>query len=233
MREAVFRFHGELNDFLPTNRREYPFPHRFLLPASVKDMIEALGVPHTKVDIILVNDGPVDFGYLVQDGDRVSVYPASTSQYIPSAVSLRPQLQEFRFVLDTHLGRLAAYLRMLGFDVLYRTHCDDEELAHTFAAEHRILLTRDQGLLKRPRAQLVEVLGRFNLFRLAAPFQRCLRCNALLQPIAKESIQDRLPRRTAQSYDNFRICPSCNRLYWAGFPPRAHATVHRAHLSTH
>ena len=229
MREAVFRFHGELNDFLPTNRREYAFPHRFLLPASVKDMIEALGVPHTEVDIILVNDGPVDFGYLVQDGDSISVYPASTSQYIPSAVSLRPQLQEFRFVLDTHLGRLAAYLRMLGFDVLYRTHCDDEELAHTSAAEHRILLTRDRGLLKRgeviwgyfvratePRAQLVEVLRRFNLFHLAAPFQRCLRCNALLQPIAKESIHDRLPPRTAQSYDNFRICPSCNRLYWAG-----------------
>ena len=67
-----------------------------------------------------------------------------------------------------------------------------------------------------PRAQLVEVLRRFNLFHLAAPFQRCLRCNALLEPIAKESIQDRLPPRTAQSYDNFRICPSCNRLYWAG-----------------
>ena len=229
MREAVFRFHGELNDFLPANRREYAFPHRFLLPASVKDMIEALGVPHTEVDIILVNDGPVNFGYLVQDGDSISVYPASTSQYIPYAVSLRPQLQEFRFVLDTHLGRLATYLRMLGFDVLYRTRCDDEELAHTSAAEHRILLTRDQGLLKRgeviwgyfvratePRAQLVEVLRRFNLFHLAAPFQRCLRCNALLQPIAKESIQDRLPPRTAQSYDDFRVCPSCDRVYWAG-----------------
>ena len=229
MREAVFRFHGELNDFLPTNRRKYAFPHRFLLPASVKDMIEALGVPHTEVDIILVSDGPVDFGYLVQDGDSVSVYPASPSQYIPSAVLLRPQLQEFRFVLDTYLGRLAAYLRMLGFDVLYRTRCDDAELAHTSAAKDRILLTRDLGLLKRgeviwgyyvratePRAQLLEVLRRFNLFHLAAPFQRCLRCNALLQPIAKESIRERLPRRTAQSYDNFRICPSCNRLYWAG-----------------
>jgi len=147
--EAVFRFHGELNDFLPTNRREYAFPHGFLLPASVKDMIEALGVPHTEVDIILVNDGPVDFGYRVQNGDSISVYPASASQYIPSAVSLRPQLQEFRFLLDTHLGRLAAYLRMLGFDVLYRSSCDDEELAHTSAAEHRILLTRDHGLLKR------------------------------------------------------------------------------------
>ena len=80
MREAVFRFHGELNDFLTTNRREYAFPHRFLLPASVKDMIEALGVPHTEVDIILVNDFPVDFGYLVQDGDSFSVYPVSSKR---------------------------------------------------------------------------------------------------------------------------------------------------------
>jgi uncharacterized protein with PIN domain len=206
MREAVFRFHGELNDFLPTERREYAFPHRFLLPASVKDMIEALGAPHTEVDIILVNDFPVDFGYLVQDGDGISVYPAPTSQHTPSAVPLRPQLQVFRFVLDTHLGRLARYLRMLGFDVLYRTRCDDEELAHTSAAQDRIVFTRDLGLLKRaeviwgyfvratePRAQLVEVLRRFNLFHLAAPFQRCLRCNAVLQPISKESIRDRLP----------------------------------------
>ncbi len=81
MREAVFQFHGELNDFLPTNRRECPFSHRFLLPSSVKDMIEALGVPHTEVDIILVNDGLVDFGYLVQDGDIISVYPVSALQY--------------------------------------------------------------------------------------------------------------------------------------------------------
>src|SRR5215469_14976015 len=97
MREAVFRFHGELNDFLPTNRRENAFPHRFLLPASVKDMIEALGVPHTEVDSILVNDFPVDFGYLVQDGDSISVYPASASQYIPSAVPLRPQTAGISF----------------------------------------------------------------------------------------------------------------------------------------
>ena len=101
MREAVFRFHGELNDFLPTNRREYAFPHRFLLPASVKDMIESLGVPHTEVDIILVNDGPVDFGYLVEDGDSISVYPASTSQYIPYAVALRPQVRLRRVLLQT------------------------------------------------------------------------------------------------------------------------------------
>ena len=229
MRQATFRFYAELNDFLPAERRDTDFTHKFLLPASIKDVIESLGVPHTEVDLILVNGVPVDFSYLVQGGNHVSVYPIATSRPVTSGVQLRPELDVFRFVLDTHLGQLATYLRMLGFDVLYQTRCEDEELAHTSAAEHRILLTRDRGLLKRgeviwgyfvrataPRAQLLEVLRRFNLFHLAAPFQRCLRCNSLLQPVPKESIQDRLPPRTAQCFDEFRICPSCDRLYWAG-----------------
>jgi uncharacterized protein with PIN domain len=235
MRQAIFRFYAELSDFLPPERRRIAFPHVFLLPASIKDMIESLGVPHTEVDLILVHATPVEFTYLVQDGDRVSVYPAFTSLDVSSVIQLRPQLQEFRFVLDAHLGRLATYLRMLGFDTLYQSRCDDQDLSHTSASQDRVLLTRDRGLLKRgeviygyfvratePRRQLLEVLRRFNLFRLAAPFQRCLRCNCPLQPIAKESISDRLPRRTAERYNDFHICPSCNRLYWAG--------SHHAHM---
>jgi uncharacterized protein with PIN domain len=229
MRQATLRFYAELSDFLPTERTDKDFPHSFLLPPSIKDVIESLGVPHTEVDRILVNGVPVDFSYLIQDGDRVRVYPIPTSPPETPVIPLRPPVQEFRFVLDTHLGRLATYLRMFGFDVLYQNRCDDAELAHISAAEDRILLTRDLGLLKRgevvwgyfvratePKEQLVEVLRRFNLFRLAAPFRRCLRCNALLQTVAKESIQDRLAPRTAQCYNDFRICPSCDRLYWAG-----------------
>ena len=229
MRQAIFRFYAELNDFLPPERREEAFPHAFLLPASVKDMIESLGVPHTEVDLMLVSSIPVHFTYLVEDGDRISVYPSLRSLPISSVIQLRPELQEFRFVLDSHLGRLATYLRMLGFDTLYQTQCDDHDLSHTSASQNRILLTRDRGLLKRgeviwgyfvratePRRQLLEVLRRFNIFRLAVPFRRCLRCNSLLQPFSKESVADRLPGRTAQCYHDFRICPSCYRLYWKG-----------------
>ena len=107
MREAVFRFHDELNDFFATERRDTEFPHSFLLPASIKDLIEAFGVPHPEVELILVNGVPVDFSYLVQNGDRVRVYPVSASQPVISVVQLRPQLQVFGFVgfvLDTHLG---------------------------------------------------------------------------------------------------------------------------------
>jgi uncharacterized protein len=148
---------------------------------------------------------------------------------VSSLLQLRPPLQDVRFAVDTHLGRLATYLRMLGFDALYEVDCHDRDLSRISAHESRILLTRDRGLLKRgevtygyfvratePRRQVVEVLRRFNLFCAATPFQRCLRCNVLLQPISKEAISGRLPPSTAQCYDDFRICPGCDRLYWAG-----------------
>ena len=229
MERVTFRFYAELNDFLSPEQRMRAFAHALRLPASVKDVIESLGVPHTEVDLVLANGVPVGFSYLVHHGDYISVYPRFTSLDVSSLLQLRPPLQDVRFALDTHLGRLATYLRMLGFDAFYETRCDDQELSRISAQEKRILLTRDRGLLKRgevtfgyfvratvPRGQLLEVLRRFNLFRSVAPFQRCLRCNSLLQPISKESILDRLPPRTAECYHQFQICPRCDRLYWPG-----------------
>jgi uncharacterized protein with PIN domain len=226
---VTFRFYAELNDFLAPEQRMRSFAHPLFLPASVKDVIESLGVPHTEVDLILANGVPVGFSSLVQHDDYISVYPRFTWLDVSSLVQLRPPLQDMRFALDTHLGRLAIYLRMMGFDALYETSCDDQELSRISAHEKRILLTRDRGLLKRgevtygycvretePRRQLLEVLRRFNLFRSVAPFQRCLRCNALLRPISKESILQRLPPRTAECNHEFQICPGCDRLYWRG-----------------
>jgi uncharacterized protein with PIN domain len=205
-------------------------PHSFLDAASVKDMIEAFGVPHTEVDLILIDGESVDFSYVVQDGDRVAVYPVFESLDIQPLLRVRPRpLRQPRFVLDAHLGRLAAYLRMMGFDTLYRNDYGDAELARISQDEHRILLTRDRGLLKRSavthgcyvretdaRRQLKEVLDRFDLARLVAPFQRCLRCNALLEPVAKEEVAARLPETTSREYDTFQRCPQCERIYWQG-----------------
>jgi len=230
MHHVYFRFYAELNDFLRPDRRMVTFCHPLEGRASVKDVIESLGVPHTEVDLILANGESVDFSYGVQDGDRISVYPVFETVDITPLVRLRPRpLREPRFVLDAHLGRLAAYLRMLGFDALYRNDYDDEELARISSTEGRILLTRDRGLLKRsvvthgycvretdPRQQLVEILRRFDLFGAIAPFHRCLRCNGLLQPVSKEAISDRLPPRTRQHYDEFRICQDCGQVYWKG-----------------
>ncbi len=230
MKQAHFRFYAELNDLLPADGRQVAFAHFFEDRVSVKDMTEALGVPHPEVDLILVNGESVDFSYLVQDGDRISVYPVFESIDIAPLVRVRPQpLREPRFVLDTHLGRLARYLRMLGFDTLYRNDYADEELAHLSSQEHRILLTRDPRLLKRsavthgywiresdPHRQLPQILQRFDLLGSIVPFARCLRCNALLQPVRKEVILNRLHPMTVQMYDEFRICPECGRIYWKG-----------------
>ncbi len=224
------RFYAELNDFLPPHRRQVTFAHEVKGRASVKDVIESLGVPHTEVDLILVNGESVDFGYLVQEGDRIAVYPVFESIDITPLLRVRPRpLREPRFVVDGHLGRLAAYLRMLGFDTLYRNDYTDAELARLSAEEGRILLTRDRGLLKRsqvthgyclrntaPREQVVEVLRRFDLFGLVEPFQRCLRCNSLLRPAAKEEVWDLLPPRVREEQGEFHQCPACGQVYWKG-----------------
>lgn len=230
MAQATFRFYAELNDFLPPYRRQVPFVHRFNGRVSIKDMIESLGVPHTEVDLILVNGVSVDFHYLVRDGDRISVYPVFESFDITPLLRVRPRpLRQPRFVLDVHLGRLAAYLRLLGFDTLYTPDCDDATLAALSREERRTLLTRDRGLLKRrqvthgycvrttnPREQVREVLRRFDLYRLIAPFSRCIRCNGLLQPVSKQAIADRLPPHVRDNQQDFRICTACGQVYWRG-----------------
>lgn len=230
MSTAHFRFYEELNDFLPSERRKVEFVYEFDRRASIKDAIEALGVPHTEVELILVNGEPVDFGYILRDGDRVSVYPMFESLDVGPVVRLRPKpLRTPRFVLDTHLGTLARYLRLLGFDTLYRNDYRDATLAKISADEHRTLLTRDRDLLKRkivthayfvradaPRRQLHEVCARLDLCNLIKPFRRCSHCNGLLEEVDKAQIIDRLAPKTRRYYERFLQCTDCGRIYWAG-----------------
>ena len=227
---ATFRFYGELNDLLPGERRQVAFQHAFDGTPAVKDAIEALGVPHTEVDAIVVNDAPVDFARRIRDGDRVAVYPPFASIEIDPAARLTPPPpRPPRFILDTHLGRLAAYLRMLGFDSAYANHADDDTLARRAADEGRILLTRDRGLLRRgavrlgcllrsddPRRQLEEVARRYDLPAHARPFARCIRCNGLIDPVGREEVAARLQPKTLRYYDTFGRCDSCGEVYWKG-----------------
>lgn len=227
---ADFHFHAELNDFLTPSRRRVSFTYVFEGRGSIKDMIESLGVPHTEVDLILINGDSVDFSYLVQDGDRIGVYPVSESRYFTPTISVRPQpLLVLRFVLDVHLGKLATSLRMLGFDTSYRNDYTDEELAQISSTQARILLTRDRGVLMRsavthgyyvrathPPQQVVEVLRRFELFGAVVPFQRCLRCNGLLQAVSKETIIDQLPPQIQEYINEFHRCIDCGQIYWKG-----------------
>jgi uncharacterized protein with PIN domain len=227
--EACFRFYAELNDFLPVEGRMKPVTRRFDVSGSVKDLIESFGVPHTEVDLVLVNGAPVDFSYVVRDGDRVSVYPVFESLDVSSISRVRTTpLRHLRFVLDVHLGRLAAYLRMAGFDAVYHNQATDLELADAVVQERLVLLTRDRYLLMRadvdrgywvrstdPKKQLVEVLRRFDLGGSMRPFTRCMRCNGVLEDISREAVMDRLPE-SVKSKDGFRLCPGCGRVYWEG-----------------
>jgi uncharacterized protein len=224
------RFYEELNDFLPPEQRRTTFQHHLKQPGSIKDMIEALGVPHTEIDLILVNGHSVDFNSPIQAGDSISVYPIFESLDITPVTRLRPApLRITRFVLDTHLGRLAAYLRLFGFDTLYRNDYDDPTLAEISVKENRILLTRDKQLLMRkqishgyyvratqPRKQLLEVLTRFDLHEARQPFTRCIHCNGEIKPVAKEEIESHLLPRTKTWYTEFWQCSQCNKIYWKG-----------------
>ena len=229
MSAAQFRFYAELNDFLPAESRGKELTRHFSASGSVKDFVESFGVPHTEVDLVLANGQPVDFSYAVRDGDRVSVYPVFESLDISSVSRVRPApLRGLRFLLDVHLGRLAAYLRMAGFDAVYSRQAGDAELAGIVAHEARVLLTRDRYLLMRtavergywvrstePKQQLLEVVKRFDLAGCMRPFTRCLNCNTLLEDASRESVRDRLPPKILEK-DAFRLCPVCQRVYWQG-----------------
>ncbi len=216
--KASFTFIAELNDFLPRNLKSATFSLEFAPHQSLTHLIESLGVPHTDFGQVLINGQEANPYKRLHEGDQVTVFPADT------ALS-----GEARFVLDNHLGQLATYLRMLGFDTLYRNDYQDEELARVASQEGRVLLTRDRRLLMRkvirqgycihqrdPRQQAVEVLKRFKLQGQVRPFQRCLSCNSPLQVVNKQDILERLEPLTKIYYDEFHICPSCDQIYWKG-----------------
>ena len=230
MPRASFRFYEELNDFLVPSRYKTAFAHTFHRRASVKDMIESFGVPHTEVELILANGESVDFSYIVRDGDRISVYPMFESLDISPLLRLRPEpLRHPKFVLDTNLGRLARYLRLLGIDCLYRNDYKDGELARISSSTSRVLLTRDRTLLRYkiithgyfvratdPRLQAQEILSRFDLNGTIAPFTRCTRCNGVLDDVDKSRVIDRLEPKTKRYFDRFRLCRDCGQIYWKG-----------------
>lgn len=227
---ATVRFYAELNDLLAADERFSENQLPVGVGETVKDLIESRGVPHAEVDLILVNGEPVDFDRRVGDGDRIAVYPVFESLDISSIGRLRPDpLRTTRFVLDAHLGTLARYLRLCGFDTVYRNDIDDEELAAISRAEARVLLTRDVGVLKRkvvthgyfvratfPRDQLVEVVRRFDLSGDLQPFTRCMKCNGKLVRVEGQDVIDELEPGTARSYDEFLKCSGCGGVYWRG-----------------
>lgn len=220
-------FHGDLPFFL---RAKSPRVERHLTErTSVKDIVEACGVPHTEVDLILVDDEPVDFAFVIGRNCEMDIYPVDRE-----AATLFPEkrLQMhkiYKFAADGHLGKLVRDLRLLGIDVVYDRDAEDRQLVQISASQDRALLTRDRRLLmhaavchgyylrsQNPLEQTLEVLRRFQLGSALASFSRCLRCNAVLRPVGKDEVLDRLEPLTRIYYKQFRNCSGCGQIYWSG-----------------
>jgi len=227
---ATFRFYEELNDFLAPERRRSEITTPCARAATVKHMIEALGVPHTEVELVLVNGESSGFERLLRDGDRVAVYPKFETIDITPLLRVREHpLRRTRFVADAHLGGLARLLRMTGFDTLYDNNFADPEIEAIATRDGRVVLTRDRELLKRrtithgcyvhalkPAQQFAEILDRLDLARSARPFTLCLACNAPLRTIDKALVEHCLPPRVRERYQHFSTCDVCRRVFWEG-----------------
>ncbi len=227
---AVIRFYEELNDFLENKQKKTPYEVQTAPGQTVKDLIESQNVPHTEVDLIIINGESVDFSYQVKEYDRISVYPVFESFNIKDVTLLKDRpLRSSRFILDVHLGKLARYLRFSGFDTLYSNNYEDSEIAEIAEEQKRAVITRDRGLLKRTiikrgywiRSQVSseqyrEVVTRFQLEGLENLFSRCPECNGLLEKEEKKNIIDKLPEKTAIYHNDFKKCTVCGKIYWKG-----------------
>jgi len=230
MAVARFRFYDGLTAFLAPQHRNAQFEYRCARAATVKNAIEALGVPHTEVELIRVNGRAVDLTYRVQDGDRIDVFPSVDGADLESLPRLRiPPPAPIRFIADSQLGALARLLRMLGFDTAYDNGYADDEIRCRATQEERIILTRDRELLKcrtvthgcyvhalEPRAQLREIVQRLRLAASMRPFTRCVHCNVPLVPVAKAVVLGQLPLMVAGRHHEFQTCAGCGRVYWKG-----------------
>ena len=234
MAAVSFIFHNYLRDMLKKKRGSVPPEPSFLYhldrKASIKDVIESLGVPHPVVGKLNINGTEAGFDYIVRDRDVVEAWPLTppVNPLVPDI--LRPEaLGRIAFVVDINVGKLALYLRTLGFDTVYGSDARDGILAAIARSQKRILLTRDTSLLKRkivthgyllrahdPIRQLIEVIQLYDLSSRVMPLSRCIPCNGLLVPVSKETIMDRLEPLTKKYFESFQICEQCEKIYWPG-----------------
>ena len=230
MATATLRCYAELNDYLPVEQRQQDISVDFRPPAPLRHLAEGLGVPHTEIELALRNGQSVGLDTLLADGDRVALYPVFEAFDIQPELRLRARpLRAPRFVADAHLGKLARYLRLLGFDTLQENDIGDPALVALAVREGRILLSRDRQLMMNkavihgchlrsgdPREQLAHLLSRLQLCGLIRPFSRCTVCNAAVVPVAKQQVLEQLPESVARLHSAFWCCSGCGRLYWQG-----------------
>jgi hypothetical protein len=225
MSTGTFRFYEELNDFLPNNRKKVDFEAGFNKKKSIKDIIEEFGVPSTNVDLILINGKSVDFNYIFQDGDRVSVYPVFESFNIQNVTSLRRfPLRRIRFIADIHLKDIVKPMRMLGFDIDFNGSYTTQDIVEKSIWEKRIILTKRKELLKsksithgmliRPGTvveQVAYIMDNLDINDRIKPFSRCLGCNDSLENRQREQIINSISPETKSILEKDLLCKSCGK----------------------
>jgi uncharacterized protein len=207
----------ELRFFLKPAARRGPVPVRCDAVSTLGHLVESIGVPLTEVGTMLVGGAQVAACYRPEGGDAVQVLPVARPQRPVPA----------RLILDVHLGTVARWLRLVGVDTAYASDAADNDLIEQANAQHRLLLTRDRGLLMRrklwrgafvrganPREQFADVLDRFA--PALAPWTRCPACNGPLAPAAKTDITALLQPGTRRTYEEFARCQVCGQVYWRG-----------------
>jgi uncharacterized protein with PIN domain len=218
--EIHVAFAPELTVFVPSDRRRGATTVVTDGVSTLGHVVESLGVPLTEVGTLVVDGCEVPVSHIPAAGESVTVQAVTRPQRVPGA--------PLRFLLDVHLGTLARRLRLLGVDTAYEsTDIGDPALSARSAAEKRVMLSRDRGLLRRrelwagafvysttPEDQLRDVLDRFSPE--LRPWTRCTACNGLLKEATKEEVADQLKGGTHKSYDVFAQCQECGRAYWKG-----------------
>jgi len=229
-KEFTFRFYAELNDFLPPKRKQKAFVQSFKTPITVGETIGSLGIPLSEVDMILVNKTSVDLNHKLKESDYISVFPVFESLDVSATTKIRKMaLRTTLFVGDAHLGKLAKYLRMLGFDTIYRSDIDDDEIISVAKKEKRIILTRDKLLLKskdvshgyfvrsiEKHEQLREVVKKFDLKSQFKSFTRCMECNSIFIKVEKEEIQNKIDQDIYKIFNEYFYCQNCDKVFWKG-----------------
>lgn len=221
--------HGDLSHLLRKEQTavlQYPLTRR----ASIKDIIESLGIPHTEIGAIHLNAFSATFNFIPEGGEHFHLYPFAhtTIQALPT--ELWPEKWKFQtFMVDVNALKVMRNLRMAGFDAVEIPMGTTTAQGKRAAQEQKVILSRNRDLLKCSSViygqllrsedhveQLREVVARFGLAPHCKPFTRCITCNGTLQTIEKEQVLDRLEPLTRRYYTTFKICDTCQQIYWRG-----------------